>query len=216
LVIGAAGVLSSNPLSFSDQTEARVSDHICIAVFQGLVRLFFAVHLEILRTHSATPSPLLVAILASIFAIYITIEAAASYDRRRLTLRAAWELRTERALVAASAIWSAIAVVHLIVAGIGNEGVNARRVALLAILVLACVGGTLFSEVYCVLRDRYMDTAVPGMLQAAIFASSAAVLLYMLRSAGGHYKEIEGTAATAVRQMELEWQEAKDSDEEDQ
>jgi hypothetical protein len=57
LVVGVTGVFAANPLNdFTGAAPgARISDHILMAVFIAVFRVFVLLQLELLRTHSHTP-----------------------------------------------------------------------------------------------------------------------------------------------------------------
>jgi hypothetical protein len=192
LILGIAGVFASNPLAYflkSKGTGARISDHILLAVFSAVFRLFLLLELEMLRAHSTAPKTVFVVILALFFGFYATVDAAAGYDRQTHVLQAEGEvpvvLQTETALIALDGFYVAVSVIYLIVAAIQNDGINVRRLWFFGFAVIATGGVTLLTQVCFVLLNKYMYSVLSSMLFCSIHITVASMAIFLLHSGGG-------------------------------
>jgi hypothetical protein len=128
LILGITGVLASNPATYfipEKGTRARISDHILMAVFIGVFRLFMILGLEMLRSRSTSPPNFLTISLGILIGLYATVEAAASYDRETHIMQSEWEapviLQTESWLMRLDTAYAAVLVVYLIACVIQSE-----------------------------------------------------------------------------------------------
>jgi hypothetical protein len=222
LVLGITGVFASNPLGYflrSKGTSARISDHILLAVFTAVFRLFLLLELEMLRAHAAAPKTLLVVLLAIFFAFYATVDAAAGYDRQTHVLQAEAEvpvvLQTETALLALDGSYVAVSLIYLIVAAVQNDGVNVRRLWFFGFAVIATGGVTLLTQVCFLLLNKYMYSVLSSMLFCSIHITVASMAIFLLHSGGGpEYTEMP--KADDPGSMVLDADQATDDDDEEE
>jgi hypothetical protein len=223
LIIGITGVFASNPLGYflkSTGTGARVSDHILLAVFTAVFRLFLLLELEMLRAHSTAPKTILVVILAIFFGFYATVDAAAGYDRQTQVLQAESEvpivLQTETALIAIDSFYVVVSLIYLIVAAIQNDGINSRRVWFFAFAVVATGGITILTQVVFVLFNKYLYSVLSSMLFCSVHITVASMAIFLLHSGGGpEYTEMPKSADNESMVLDAD-QASDDDDEEDE
>jgi hypothetical protein len=190
LVIGITGVFSSNPITYFYPRVAggRFADHILMAIFAAIFRMFLILELEMLRSHSTAPKSTLTIILAVIFAFIATVDAAANYDRQsHITHTISSDhivLQTEWARAALHLIYAVAVSVYLVLAICGNDGINARRLWYFGFSVVCILLVTLFTDVYCVVSGLWMYTFRPSLLSASTIATFAGMTLFMLHSGG--------------------------------
>jgi hypothetical protein len=224
LVIGVTGVFASNPLTyfFPQGPGAHISNHIFMAVFQAVFRVFLIAELELLRSHSSAPPPAFLVVLGVFFAFYATVQAAATYDREAHVVQAQRDVavvfQTESALIVLDLLFATAAVMYLIVAAAANEGVNPRRVALIGVSLVGVVLSILISEVWFVLANRSLYTTMPSLLVSSTHISFASIVLFMLHSGGGRpYDAIaEQAKADAAQALALDQQSDDDDSEGDE
>jgi hypothetical protein len=213
LVIGVTGVLASNPLTyfFPQGPGAHISNHIFMAVFQAVVRLFLIAQLELLAAHSASAPTAFLIVLGIFFAFFATVQAAATYDREAHVLRAqkvvALVLQTEYALIIFDLLFAVGSILTLIDAAVSNAGVYPRRVALFGVSIIGILGAILIGEVYFVLANKYMYTTIPSLLVSSTHMSFAGIALFLLHSGGGtQYNAIAEQPKADAVQMALDEQ----------
>jgi hypothetical protein len=227
LVVGVTGVFASNPLNFFFKSApgAHITDHILMAVFIAVFRLFLVLQCELIRSHSQTPPKILVIILSIFFGFYATVDAAASYDRHSHVLHAEGEVKllfqTELALIAFNVVYAIGAVGYFIVAAIANEGANLRRVIFLGFSVLAVVASTIIGKVVFPITGYGMYLLLPEMLTSAAHITFASIALFLLHSGGGReYKVIEkqdkDQPGVILEEMSGGGDDSTDSDEEEE
>jgi hypothetical protein len=191
LVLGITGVFASNPINyfFPSVPGANVSDHILLAIFIAIYRMFLILELEMLRSHSTRPKTVLVAVLAIIFAFYATVDAAAGYDRQthiaNSEIETATVLQTEIARACLHSVYSIIALVYLIIAGVSNDGLNTRRLFFFGFSVISTVFVTLLSDVCLLFTNVWMYSVKPSLLATSIMTTLAALTLFLLHTGGG-------------------------------
>jgi hypothetical protein len=198
IVIGITGVFAANPLNYFPRAPpgARITDHILMAVFIAVFRLFVLFELELLPTHSQTPPKQLVIGLAVVFAFYAEIDAQASYERHSHLQHAENEVKlifkTELAVILFDVVFSVGSVVYFFIAAIANEGANPRRVVYFGIVVAAIAITTFTSHVVFTITGLFMYTLLPDMLVCSSHITFAAITLFLLHSGGGpSYKSLE-------------------------
>jgi hypothetical protein len=211
LVIGVTGVFASNPLTyfFPQAPGAHISNHIFMAVFEAVFRLFLIAQLELLRTHSTAPPTIFLVVLGVFFAFFATVQAAATYDREAHVVQAqkdvALVFQTEYALIVLDVLFTLGSIAYLIVAAISNEGVNPRRVALVGVSLVGIILSLLISEVYFVLTNTKLYTTVPSLLVSSTHVTFAAIALFLLHSGGGRqYDAIAEQAKPDASHMDIE------------
>jgi hypothetical protein len=201
LILGVTGVFASNPLNYFLKAKqgARITDHILMAVFTAVFRLFLVIQCELVRTHSQTPAKVLVIVLCIFFGFYATVDAAASYDRNAHVLHAQSPVKglfqTEVAAIAFNILYAIGAVAYFIVSAIANEGANLRRVVFLGVSIFAVVLSTVVPKVVFPITGAYMYSLLPEMLASWTHVTFASIALFLLHSGGGReYKSIADQA----------------------
>jgi hypothetical protein len=191
LVIGITGVFASNPVTyfFPSVPGGKISDHILMALFLAIYKMFLVLEMEMLRSHTTAPKTILVVILGVIFAFYATVDAAASYDRcvhvSNSEIESKVVLQTEVARAILDGVYSLAIIIYFIVAALGNDGINARRLGYFGFSVFATACVLLFSDGFCVFANLWMYTAKPSLFAQSIIATLAALTLFLLHSGGG-------------------------------
>jgi hypothetical protein len=165
---------------------SQSSNHMFMSAFQALFRLFLLAQLEILRSHSTSPPAALLLGVGVVFAAYAALQAAAAADRQSHVMQAQSEvpvvLRSEFALIVVDGVFAAEALIYFVVAAIANEGVNPRRVAFVGLALLAVIGVTLLCEVFFVLTNRFMYSAMPRLLVSSTHVTLAALALFLMHT----------------------------------
>jgi hypothetical protein len=201
IVVGLSGILASNPVRLlvrdREGPAIMITDHVLMALFTAVFRMFLIIELELLRGHYTKPASILVVILAILFGFYATLDATASYDRRmhidqsetkvHLILSSEWAL-----------LWAHLA--YHCAAGIlgyhatkGGDGTNQRRVIYMAGCVLGTGISTLVTQGWCVLTNTCMYTLALPLFQHSMIATFAAMTLFLFRPARD--KEYQNLAA---------------------
>lgn len=218
IILGIAGVFASNPLSLllPASAGARISDHILMAVFTGVFRMFMLVSLELLRSHSTAPKTIVSILLGIFFGFYATVDAAASYDRANLVNGLEYEvnvvLSTEKALAVIHCIYIVASIAMLIAALIQNGGANARRNYLFTFCLAMSNLVTIITGIYFVFSGKFMFSVVPTMLNSAVNITCAAFCLFFLHPGGGpEYKQMDGNDDDQ-EVMVLDIEQASDAD----
>jgi hypothetical protein len=228
IIVGVTGVFASNPINYllKPKPGARIADHILMAVFTAVFRLFLLLQCELVRTHSQTPPKSLTIILAIFFGFYAAVDAAASYDRHAHVFHSEGEVKvlfqTELANIVFSTLFAVGAIVYFVLGVIGNEGANLRRVVFLGISIAAVASATLASRVFFPITGQYMYSLLPEMLSSATHVTFASIALFLLHSGGGReYKTIPDQAKeeqqpTMIEELSDGDDASDDSDEEEE
>jgi hypothetical protein len=191
LIIGITGVFASNPITFFFPRipGAKISDHVLTAIFLAIYKMFLILELEMLRSRNPKPKTAVVICLGIAFAVYATVDAAAGYDRECHIDTAEVEspivLQTEIALGCLHALYSVCVLIYAVVAVVGNDGNNARRVGYFAFSAVLATCGSLFTGVYCLWADLWMYTVRRDLFLQAIIGTLAGMTLFFLHSGGG-------------------------------
>jgi hypothetical protein len=230
LIVGITGVLASNPVTYfipKKGTAARVSDHILIAAFTAVSRLFMICELEMLRSRSAAPAKFFTILFGILIGFYATVDAAAAYDRENHIMQSEWVvpvvLQTENWLMILDTVYGVVSVVYLIICTIQNDGVNARRVGFMAFAVLVTTSVTILTHVVFVLLNKFMYSVMPSILFASTHVTVASMSIFLLHYGGGpEYREFDPSKADAgamvidVDQITDDEDEGDDKEEEDE
>ena len=198
LVLGITGVFASNPLNIFLPTSsgAKISDHILMAVFIAVFRMFLMVQLELLRSHNTAPPTVLTIVLGVFFGFYATVDAAAAYDRQALVIASrtpdAVILPTEKALMFIDCLYIILSTGYLVLAAMMNQGANTRRVGYNGFAVCLTNLVTFITHVYFVLENIEMYSVMPQMLFSSIHVSLAAFSIFLLHCGGGpEYRPVD-------------------------
>ena len=191
IIMGVAGIMFSNPLTFISPTSAgiRFASNILESVFLNIYKIFLFVELELLRSHSNTPKTAFTVVISIIFGVFSMIEAAASNDRTVLmqttssVVNAA--LPTERAMAGINSIVSLALIAFFIVAAIQNQGTNPRRLVLFGVAVFTTAITSLITQVYFPLAGLFTTTYAPSLLYISTCVTNAAFEIFMLHCGSG-------------------------------
>jgi hypothetical protein len=211
VVVGIAGVLASNPLSYfmAPAKGARISDHVLMSAFEGVFRMFLVSQMELLRRHSTTPSRLFLVVVGVFFGVYAIAQAVAAYDRQSHLAQAERAivivLKAEMVVMGFDIAFSIGSLIYLVVAAIGNDGMNTRRTVLVGVSLIGIIVATLVSDVFFVLTGKKMYTPAPSLLLSSTHVTFAALALFLLHTDSGRkYDAIVEQANAPVAVMELD------------
>jgi hypothetical protein len=93
IVVGAAGVIAANPIGYFCQRSitTMICDHVLMAAFVAVFRMFTLLQIELVRTNANTPTNVITAVVVVLCALYSRADAIASYGRRVHVLQACVE-----------------------------------------------------------------------------------------------------------------------------
>jgi hypothetical protein len=203
IIVGLAGILSSNPVRMLVRDAAHpgivIADHVLMALFSAVFRMFLMVELQLLRGRYNKPAAVIVAVLAVVFGFYATLDATASYDRRLHISQSDTDahviLASEWALLLAHLAYHCAAGILGCCATKRSDGMNARRVTYIAGCILGTGISTLITEGWCVLTNTQMYSAMLPMLQHSVIAIFAAMTLFLFHTqTESHYVNLEAAA----------------------
>jgi hypothetical protein len=211
IILGFTGVFSSNPLTYfiPSLPGPSIADHILMALFTATYKMFLILELEMLRSHSAAPRQFVVAILAVLFAVYATVDAAAGYDRQAHITNSEIEvpirLETEITRSILHGIFAAIALIYLLAAVLRNDGVNARRVFFFGFSVVATVLMSLITDVGFLYANIWMYSIRPLLLSNSLTVTLTSLTLFLLHTGGGpEYVGIDKAEGQDNHTMEID------------
>jgi hypothetical protein len=192
VIVGLAGIMSSNPIRELVGPTASpglvIADHVLMALFNAVFRMFIIVELELLRGGYSKPAPILVVVLAVVFGFYATLDAAASYDRRMHIKQSDTDapvvLSTEWALLLAHLSYHCAAGIVVCSATKVSDGTSTRRLMYIAGCLVGTGISTLMTEGWCVLTNTQMYSVVLPLLQHSMMGTFAAMTLFLFRTGG--------------------------------
>jgi hypothetical protein len=197
VILGFAGVLASNPIAvvLPATAHARLADHVLLAAYLGIFRLFGLILLELLRGQQSAPSVCLFATLVAFFGVYAAVDAAATLDRAQLCAGVETDIIVVLPTEALRLIF------HMLYIGMAGFWIMATivqsgdyaRARLFVVLVFMFAGflATGFSQIYCVLTHALDFSLVPCLVNAIVHMTSGAFALFFMRSGKAPgYKEM--------------------------
>jgi hypothetical protein len=197
ILLGVTGILACNPLTLFLRSgeSARLSDHVFLAAFVALFRMFLLLQLELIRGRSASPNVLLVFLAAVFFCGYATVDAGASFDRALLFADAETErmivLPTEALFIDFDIAYTVVFGLWLFLALIHSRGFAGKRLFVVAALTVVGMMAVVFSHLVCVRTAAFAYTLLPTMVYSTVHMVAAAFALFFLHSDGEpHYKPI--------------------------
>jgi hypothetical protein len=200
VLLGVMGVLSCNPLAlfFPSAMSVQLLDHVSIAAFVALFRMFTLFQIEMIRGRSSSPNVLLVFIAALFFGCYATVEAGATFDRTMLFAEAEIEtivvLPTEALLINFDCAYGTLFVCWLLMASIHSGGFAAKRLFVISTLTVLGLAAAAFAHVFCIQTSTFAYTLIPTMVYAAVNLVAAAFAVFFLHCEGAtYYKPIQAT-----------------------
>jgi hypothetical protein len=185
LLVGAMGVLASNPVGFFLGWRLSFFDDFVTATFTAVCRLFVLIQLELLRTNGTVPSFLFAVLLSLLFSVYAAIEMVASYEAR-LYSEFPFGLRSETALNIANFVYAVAGFLYVFMAFRANNGLNVRRLGFFTIWVvvegIVNVGLPISLAWFGPSREEVM----PEVLAMSVNMTLAGIMIFLLQTGEGH------------------------------
>jgi hypothetical protein len=186
--------MASNPLNARAE-RVTWSDHVSLAAFVAVLRLFLILELEMLRTGSRRPRALVAITCAIALGIFAFTEAVASRDRHELVRKSQAHvsvvLRTELACLINEAAYVVLSLFYAIVAVIERGAEQPTCSAFLAVAVVLAGGATLVRHVVFVWLGMLGDSLVPEMVFFSVHVALAALAIFLMHAgADGGHKEM--------------------------
>jgi hypothetical protein len=200
ITLSVAGIFSSNPSVFLFDFGAPFTpaDHLLIAVYIALFRLFCLMQFEIVRRNNKDPPPSVFVIGALFSAVYVTVDAAASIARTPHPRGGERELMP---LMAEEKILGFMHAAYAVVAGIGIarawmalHGLYRKRISVVAVFVAVDIGASLATQIRNPFMNRYRATVLPAVLHRAVPLSLGAFAVFLLHPrVSRRYEQISET-----------------------
>jgi hypothetical protein len=191
VLLGLSGVLSCNPLTLflPSPGSVRLSDHVLLATFVALFRMFCLLQLEVIRARSSAPNVGVVVILAVFFCCYATVDAAASFDRAMLFADAETEtsvvLPTETLVINFDWGFTAIFGSWFLLALIHSQGFAGKRLWVVTVLASAGIAAAAFAHGFCLQTGTFAYTLLPSMVHATVHMLGAGFVIFFLHGGEG-------------------------------
>jgi hypothetical protein len=224
--IGVTGVLTANPLALLPSSPAvRMSDHVFMAAYVAVLRMFCLVQIELVRCRSLPPNFELTVAVGCFFVCYAIIDAAASFDRAHLQGDIHTDidilLPNEELLKWIHWLYGAMLVTWAALAHMRSNGYAQRRLLVFGVFAAMQFVVALFSQVACVRYHILQSTIVPSMLYSAVHVTLGAFAIFVMRTdRRGAYVTVEKCEGIGEADAEEEkqtnaldeWDEEEDGD----
>jgi hypothetical protein len=200
LLLAAAGAFACNPLaSLGDRDALRISDHCLAALFDAILRLYFMIGLELLRTRAQVPGRPVALAFGAFFGIYAIVDATAGYDREVSWLTAATEnaelFQSEQMLIVFHTIYICISAVEMVSAGISHDLRKVRRCVFFVTGAWIIDASTFSIQILCVIAEQGTKTVALRMIVAAVNGGVAGMGVLAMTCGGrpleGKQEEVE-------------------------
>jgi hypothetical protein len=180
LFLGVSGAFGSNPASLI-APAAQFSDHVLLAGYTNLLRLFYIVQFDMLRRNKPTPSLTFFLIAAVFFSCCVGVDASAAADQlQRPDTR---EVKVAIIMVGLYGATAAIQFTAILAAG------ASRRALIFFLFVAADVAVNLLTQIYVVLAQMHCGSVLPSIVCAAVpMTSGAFAILLMHRTQRTQYQ----------------------------
>jgi hypothetical protein len=185
LTLGMAGVFSSDPFSLwlPEDIAPRWTEHIFLAGYVGLHRLFVLVQMEMLRSGGRT-SWLILAFGGVFYAGYAISEAAATFDRALLIYQCetavAVVLPSELFAVQCHMVHCVVALVWVILAVFHGRKYAPKRVIVFGVAAGIDLATTLFTQIFCVKTQSFAFTVLPEMIHTVAHLTTGVFVIFLM------------------------------------
>jgi hypothetical protein len=199
VLLGAAGVLASNPFTLLlPAAKAHLSDHVAMAVYTALLRMFGLIQLELIRAKGAQLNFILLTFFAGFFVVYGIIDEAAAYDRAQLLAGAeneiSFALPIETLRMGFHLVYAFVVACWMVLAFVQGRKQAGKRLAVVALCCAVAVGEVLFWQFQWKFLEKLAFTVIPQIAHAAVNLTVGAFLMFLMRN----------DRPTEYRQIDLE------------
>jgi hypothetical protein len=177
LVLGLAALFGANPvaIAFPSASSEVLSDHLLVATYTNVFRLFCIVQFELMRCNKAAPNPLVFLGLGVFFGFAVTIEASASIERMRHPIADA--LDSDRVRLAVTSIYAIIAALWVTLGIVKSKSDTvAKRVLVFGFFLAADLLIVLVTQL------RVVRGVTHTVLQSTVPISMGAFAIFLLHT----------------------------------
>jgi hypothetical protein len=199
IMVGISGVLACNPFAnLWPPVSPKFTNHVLLAIFLAVYRLFLLFELELLATRKTTPSPIIGISIMLVMGLYAVIEMNALYDREIWvkTVRSVSSivLDSEGITISGHIWYSIISMVYITIAIVKSDRTVTRRVVFFVCSILGSGVVTLIIKVLFVLRfHEFMFSIVSSIVYMGVHVTFGAIGLFMMYSMGNiEYEDLDG------------------------
>jgi hypothetical protein len=189
VILGAAGVFSSNPLRplLFDNSSENLWDTVLASLFVIGYRLFLMFQLDIVRGRVSTPGTPAVLFWVSFFIFYALVDATAAYETaNRFDTSAIGNLvpiPSEDWRAVFSMVYIVLSLIYLLFAIVQSDGTNNRRLWFWGASLFVTNFLTFLCHVVSFEWPFAALTAAPKLVFASVHAAFASMAIYLLHSA---------------------------------
>jgi hypothetical protein len=191
IAIGILGILAGNPLYLfvSKVSSVCLSDHFFLSLFVAVFRLFCLLQVWVIRSQGkSAANPLLLVFLVAFFGVYAAVEAVTGLDHADLIAEAeSWSeihAALESVLIGFHLVYIVFSLVSLWMAAFSWKFAP-KRLLMFVGFVGITLGATGFSQIYCIVRQRFLFTVIPSTVYSIAHMSCGAFLLFLMHSDRG-------------------------------
>lgn len=222
LLIGVLGFFSSNPLSifFPNYFGNPIIDNVSIAIFIGVFKLTMLIVIEKLNHKQENQNLNTMFFTAIIFVIYIII-CSSAFDERGKYLNSSIisnkkkVFKQEKLMIYFDLFYVFYTTWILINLFCNKYSYYKRRIVFLAILFFLINSVTLFSNAYCILKNRFMLTNLRMLLLISIHITSASFFIYFFHddfNLLNGYKKVHSEVTSCTDEISLHVEKYNDSE----
>jgi hypothetical protein len=185
LLLGIAGVFASNPASVILGESDGVADHVALAVYIALFRLFCLAQLDMVRLDGVSPDPILFLASGGFLSFFVMVVASASLERASVPFIPT--LFSEQLLRWLDCCYFGVIVVLVRLAALTSPGIAWRRILMCAGFAAADLAAGLPS----LGPVKTSSTVFPAILRATVPVSCGTCALFLLSPhSTRHYEPI--------------------------